>query len=142
MSVDDGLRVIFHDRLRAGFHWQAIETGGTGRGIPDSNFCCGGCEGWVEMKATAAWSVDLSAEQVGWHLTRLQRGGRTFVAVRRRHPGGPRKGPPEDQLWLYRGSAVAALRRSGLLTEDGLLGRWDDGPSRWDWDRVRELLVR
>lgn len=141
MTTDGGLRQLFHARLREGIHWQAIETGGTGRGIPDSNYCCGGVEGWVEYKQTSAWSVGMRPEQVGWHLTRAQRGGRTFVAVRRQHDGGVRRGAAVDELWLFQGTAVSSLARSGLLSDDGLLGRWSGGPSQWDWVQVRDLLI-
>lgn len=147
MSIDGGLRPLFHQRLREGFHWQAIETGGTGLGIPDSNFCGTdtrtgvSVDGWVEFKQTSGWAVGLSPEQVGWHRVRCARGGRTFVAVRRWHDGGPRKGPPVDELWLYEGRWAGRLAREGLGQDVPLLGWWPSGPSAWRWDSVRELLL-
>lgn len=141
MGIDGELRPIFRNRLRRGIHWQSVETGGTGLGIPDSNLCMTeGREGWMEFKQTEAWSVGLSTEQVGWHLRRCAMGGRTWIAVRRWHTGGPKKGPPVDELWLYRGDAASVLRSEGLKTDDGLLGRWHGGPARWDWDAVRGTL--
>lgn len=139
MAIDDGLRGIFHSRLKSGWHWQAIETGGTGRGIPDSNFCHRGVERWVEFKATDAWSVDISPEQVAWHLERQARGGVTFVAVRRRHGGGPRKGPAVDELWLYSGRDARKIRADGLRTPP--ICSWDGGPGVWDWERVGRILT-
>lgn len=142
MSIDGGLRPLFHDRLRAGFHWQAVESGGTASGIPDTNFCCDGIEGWVEMKQTSAWAVGLTAEQASWHRTRRERGGRTFVAVRRHHSGGPRLGVPVDELWLCSGRWAGLLRSSGLRCTDIVwLGVWSGGPARWDWDAVRAALL-
>lgn len=133
---------MFRDKLRVGFHWQSIETGSTGLGIPDSNFCCDGIEGWVEFKQTEGWAVGLTTEQIGWHMTRARRGGSTFVAVRRKHGGGPRKGPPADQLWLYGGDSASDLGRAGLNdTSVPWLGMWDGGPAAWDWDHVRRLLL-
>lgn len=141
MSIDGNLRPIFRDKLRDGFHWQSIETGGTGRGIPDSNFCCDGVEGWVEFKSTEAWSVDLSPEQCGWHLSRQRHGGRTFVAVRRRHEGGPRKGEGVDELWLYSGKWVRELLTNGLKCTVRPVGVWSGGPARWRWEEIRLGLI-
>lgn len=143
MPADAGLRPLFHDRLRRGIHWQAVETGGTGLGIPDSNFCGRDTgEGWVEHKQTEAWSVGLSAEQVGWHKKRILRGGRVFLAVRRHHAGGPRRGPPVDELWLCSGWWSGHIAREGLRCPDVTwLGVWSGGPARWDWEAVREALA-
>lgn len=142
MATDGGLRPLFHDRLRSGIMWQAIETGGTGRGIPDSYFCGQGVGcGWVEMKQTAAWNVGLSPEQVSWAKTNILRGGRVFLAVRRRHEGGPRKGDPVDELWLCSGWWNSHVAREGLRCPDVTwLGVWGGGPARWDWSAVRDIL--
>lgn len=139
MSTDGGLRPLFHSRLKSGFHWQAIETGGTGRGIPDSNFCCGGVERWVEFKVTDAWAVGLSPEQVAWHTERQARGGVTFVAVRRKHDGGVRKGSAVDELWLYSGRDARRVRADGLRVAP--IAVFEGGPGVWDWERIRRILL-
>lgn len=148
MSVDDGLRKIFRDQLRAGVQWTSIETGGTGQGIPDSEFCAaGGAQGWVEFKWTDGWAVTLEAEQIAWHTVRALRGGRSFIAVRRHTTAGPRKGKAVDELWLLPGWAAKDVKVGGLKwalehADMGLLlGRWAGGPARWDWAAVRRLLV-
>lgn len=146
MVIDGGLRALFHDKLRQGAHFQAVETGGTGLGIPDSNVCFllpdgTGSECWIEFKQTSAWSVDLRPEQCSWHRTRTRRGGRTFVAVRRQHDGGPRKGGPCDELWLYNGKFAQELRDLGLRAAPGCHGVWSGGPARWDWNSVRQILT-
>lgn len=142
MSIDGGLRGIFHDHLRTGAHWQAVETGGTGRGIPDSNYCIDGVEGWVEFKHTSAWSVGVRTEQNSWHRTRTARGGRTFFAVRRRHLGGKIRGLPVDELWMCAGKYSTQLMNEGLRCPDICwLGVWSGGPSRWNWDTVRQILT-
>ena len=46
-------------------HVQRIETGGTGRGIPDFNACCEGTEFWVELK------VVNSGKKIGLRPNRL-----------------------------------------------------------------------
>lgn len=142
---DDGLRSIFKSHLETmGFHMQSVETGGTGQGIPDTNFCVSGIEGWVEYKATDGWAVTLRPEQIGWIERRLRHGGRVLIAVRRRHAGGPRLGQPVDELHLLPGHVARLARIGGLRAPEVLeaaLGRWCGGPSRWDWSSVAEALV-
>jgi hypothetical protein len=135
--IDDGLRRILHTNLR-GFHWQAIESGITGGGIPDSNYCVNGVEGWVECKRASSSKIDLSPDQVGWHLRRYRAGGRTFIAVRQRHSGGPRLGAAVDRLFLYPGRLVKELALTGLRNKP--LGHWENGPRSWDWAGIRKLL--
>lgn len=142
---DDGLRAIFKQHLeQRGFHMQSIETGGTGAGIPDTNGCRDGVDFWIEYKATAHWSVTLKPEQVGWIERRIRVGGRVLIAVRRRHEGGVRLGPAVDELYLFSGEHARTAKTAGLrqlIEQDRLLGTWIGGPSRWDWDRVANLLV-
>mgnify|MGYP000465838860 CR=1 FL=1 len=141
-QIDGGLRPIFRDKLKKGWHWQSVETGGTGLGVPDSNFCKSGVERWVEFKQTDAWACTLRPEQVAWHRRRALCGGRSFIAVRRWHDGGPRKGPPVDELWLFYGEDAMRLKDRGLCAEGVVdLGIWKGGPSRWDWDEIGELLI-
>ena len=144
MSIDDGLRKIFHDHL-VDAHWQSVETGGTGKGIPDSNYCFpGGLEGWVEYKATEAWSVAgvVKPEQVAWIERRLRMGGRVHVAVRRHCLRGPRR-EAADELWLFAGSAIRDLKYRPI-NEVGpalLLYKGNKGPASWDWGMVQEVLT-
>lgn len=126
--IDGKLRQIFREELPQ-FHWQSIESGMTGAGIPDSNFCCRGVEGWVEFKRTEGWAVNLSPFQVGWHLRRGRAGGRTFVAVRRK----------KTQLWLVRGSLARTLAEKGL--RDFPAPSWDGGRAGWPWPEVARLLT-
>lgn len=141
MSVDDGLRAIFRENIR-GCHWQSIESPLTGSGCPDSNFCMEGVERFVEYKATDTWTVSFRPMQVGWHLARHHHGGVSFIAVRRRHAGGPRKGPAQDQLYLFLGKDAEMLRDHGLTPAGpSALGVWNGGKGKWDWDRVRALLI-
>lgn len=143
--IDGGLRPTFHNNLKAGFHWQAIETGGTGLGIPDSNFSHPRCgDRWVEFKATSGWTIDLSPAQIGWHRRRARYGGKTFVAVRRHHDGGPRKGHAVDELWLYRGAAAALLKERGIRGSEDMpyfIGVWAGGESRWAWQEISAALI-
>ena len=134
--IDGGLRKLFHAHLPQ-VHWQSIEAGGTGRGIPDSNGCVDGKEFWVEFKQTANYAVGLRPEQVGWMLRRTRAGGRTFIAVRRRHDGGRRRGARVDELWLYNGAGARVLSELGMKACRGAaLGIWEGGPARWGWEKV------
>lgn len=134
---DAGLRSIFRERLPT-IHWQTIETGLVGRGVPDANGCLNGVEFWIEYKRADAWAVPLMPEQVAWLLRRTRAGGRTFVAVRRVHLVSARRAAC-DELWLYRGAAARELKDVGLRTVP--LGTWEGGPGRWDWSRVQALLL-
>jgi len=139
--IDGGLRKLFHSKLR-GFHWQTIESGLTGRGVPDSNFCGNGIEGWVEFKKTAVWAVGLRPEQIGWHLKRARAGGRTFIAVRRIHEGGPRKGPPVDQLWIFPGRMAEELATTGIAEEHrNIPSVFMDDIKRINWVKVQSYLM-
>ena len=140
---DGQLRQIFQQYIPQ-FHWQSVETWSTGQGVPDCNFCGFTKEGWIEFKSTGAWRVDVSPEQVGWIERRMRAGGNCFVGVRRKHIGGIKKGKPEDELWLFDGQAMRALRQCRLSDVPPLflLGKWSGGPGNWDWLEVRKKLLR
>jgi hypothetical protein len=140
MSTDGGLRRIFAEHLPM-FHFQSVETGGTGRGIPDTNFCGDGAEGWLEFKATDGWRVTIAPEQVAWAERRLRAGGRVFLAVRRKASAGPRRGAAVDTLYLYSGAKIRPLA-GHAITDVLRLGQWEGGPAQWDWEAVRKLLIR
>lgn len=137
MTIDGGLRGLFHKNLPG--HWQAIETGGVGLGVPDSNACLSGVEVWVEFKTTSGWRAGLRPEQVAWIDRRARMGGRTFVAVRRKCDAGPRRGDAMDELWLFDGSTVKQLADIPM-NEVAALGRWPGGPARWPWREITFFL--
>ena len=144
-KIDGGLRKMFHEKM-PWVDWQAVETGGTGRGIPDTNFCgpsdAGPVEGWCEMKLATAWSVDLRPEQVAWIHRRWRAGGRVWVAVRRKTTGGPRLGSPADELVLVQGGHIRALAQDGLKLDPALIAaRWAGGPRAWPWQVVWATLA-
>lgn len=141
MAIDGGLRSIFRTKLTVGWHWQSIETGGTGLGVPDSNYCSNGIEGWIEYKQTEGWTVDLRPEQVSWITTRVLRGGQVFIAVRRKNQGGPRRGAPVDELWLWPGRLARELRENGLKTGETPIYFGIGGPARWDWKEIERILL-
>ncbi len=135
-KADDGLRSLFHQHLRAGFHWVAVETGFTQKGVPDSNACGKGKEFWVESKSVrSGWRPKIDGFQVSWHEHRLRMGGKTFVAIRRRVD---REG--SDDLYLYHGSSIRRLFSEGM-GEVLPLVHTTGSPGRWDWASVRSALL-
>lgn len=131
--IDGDLRQIFQ-RFIPDAHWQSIETGSTGRGIPDVNYCFEGIEGWIEFKATEGWRVDVRPEQVAWIERRGRAGGRVFLAVRR----------AQLELWFLRSTAarVLATPKLGLrdLENSHILSTMKGGPSRWPWGWIKRTL--
>jgi hypothetical protein len=135
---DGDLRAIFRRRLPS-FDWLSIETALTEAGVPDSNFCCNGVEGFIEHKRTMGWTVPLRPAQVGWILRRTRAGGRVFIAVRRMSVSRR----PADELWLIHGWAAKEAKAGGLkkLPRLSLIGCWEGGPGAWPWDRVAAALT-
>lgn len=141
-STDGGLRTLYRTHLPE-FHWQAIESATTGLGIPDSNYCYKGAEGWIENKLTSGYVIGMRPMQVAWIERRARAGGRVFIAVRRKCDWGPRRGDKCDQLIIL-GPHMA---RGDKLLKDhepmfGAIAYWNGGPARWDWDQVREILTK
>lgn len=127
----------------AGFQWTSIETGAVASGVPDAEFCYdGGLQGWIEFKATSGWAVSFRLGQPSWHRVRALRGGRSFIAIRRRNGGGPRRGTPVDELWLFAGVDAQRLKEEGLRGSAQALGKWSGGPAQWDWAEVQAALLR
>lgn len=140
MANDGGLRKLVRKHL-AELHWQAVETGGVGTGIPDDNFCGEGIEGWVEHKTTAGFVVGLRPEQVGWIERRRRAGGRVFIDVRRTHGGGPRFGAPVDEYYLFSGNDVRLLAQPKALQTVKPLVHCSGNPASWDWPKIRSTLL-
>lgn len=138
-KIDGGLRALFHKHLPE-FDWAAIETGPTTPGVPDTNAAGQGVEFWIEMKRTASHRVQFRPFQVPWINRRVRAGGRVWVAIRRLHEGGVRRGPPVDELWLISGRYIIELDAHGIR---GVLRtyHWVGGPSKWGWAEVQEILA-
>lgn len=140
-KIDGGLRALFRQHIPQ-FDWQAIETAVTGGGVPDSNYCREGTEGWIEFKKTPGWTVPLAPAQVGWIMRRVRAGGRVWIGVRQGGLG-------RDTLWLIPGlwavSAKAGGLRGGWVVEASRAGQgvqcWPGGPAKWDWEAVAKALV-
>jgi hypothetical protein len=129
--IDGGLRNIFKEKMPWA-HWQAIETGAVGLGVPDSNVCFSGRELWVEFKKTDHWAVTMRPEQIGWISRRTRLGGCVFIAIRR----------AQDELWLVDGKWVKELAAGGLKWVSTLEGHhvWRGGRANWDWPEISRLF--
>jgi len=112
------------------FDWLSVETHVTSRGVPDSNYCIDGKEGWIELKACDGWRAGIRAEQVAWAERRLRKGGRVLLAIRR----------AKRELWIFPGAAMRQLFASRLDAAVPL-GRWGGGPATWDWAAIRSILI-
>lgn len=136
---DAGLRKLFSDHLIGG-HWQSIESGSTGKGIPDQEYCFPkNKSGWIEHKQTSANAVKIDPEQVGWIERRVRMGGRVFLAVRKRCAAGPRR-EAADELHLFYGRDIRAVFLQGLNGATAI-GRWPGGPAKWDWNTVKKVIT-
>lgn len=141
MKIDGGLRSLFREHLPQ-FDWCSLESPGTGNGIPDSNFCRQGVEGFIEYKLTSGWTVPLRPDQVGWICRRVRYGGRVWVATRQMAPAGPRTSP-RDALWLIPGALAKEAKLGGLraLAQHPTVHVWQGGPSAWPWPAIARELV-
>lgn len=128
-KADAGLRAIFKAGL-PGFDFTAIESGQTSSGIPDTNYCYRGIEGWIEYKACDHWRIEVRPAQIGWIERREEHGGQIFVAVRRIH----------RELWLFPGCAIRRLAAE-RLDKVPVFGRWNGGPAVWDWIAIGRILI-
>jgi hypothetical protein len=139
MSMDGGLNKIFQAHFNL-WHWQRIESGATGSGTPDLNYCAHGFEAWLELKGTDSWRIEIRPPQHAWIQRRIRAGGNVFIAARRQTMAGPRKGKAVDELYIFCGCKSEALMQSRLCLVLPL-GMWADGPAGWTWPEVHNALT-
>jgi hypothetical protein len=129
MAIDGELRALFRANLRR-WDWAAIESGATAGGIPDSNYCFSGVEGWIEFKKTNGWVVTFQPMQVPWIMRRCRAGGRVHVAVRQVRKDG-------DVLHLYLGQHADRLADLGIR-DTPAVGSWK---APWPWQDVGGAIL-
>lgn len=134
---DGGLRKEYRTHLPH-FHWTSVESPLTVAGIPDSNYCHAGVEGWIENKCVRKSDlVEIRPEQVAWIERRTRAGGNVFIGVR--YPKF------HDSFCLLKPNAGRWLLTNGLhlheLPTHYYLGHWRGGPSRWKWPKIAEILI-
>ena len=81
-------------------HWQRIETGMTGAGVPDVNGCAKGKEFWVELKEIHSGNkITLRPMQISWLAKRASFGGQVFVMARK-----------NDEIKLYHIDSLTGIQ--------------------------------
>lgn len=120
---DGNLRQLFRQHLPA-VDFVSVETGGTGRGIPDSEYCYEGRTGWIEFKMAKGQNTGIRPEQFAWMNRRIRHGGRAFVAIRR-------KFLKKDLLFFMPGDCA-----SHKLKDCACPNPMEGGPRGWDWDKI------
>jgi|TARA_Y100000034_G_scaffold68872_1_gene83108 hypothetical protein len=124
---------LLKSHLPKGCDHQRIETGSTGRGIPDVNLCKDGVEIWVELKVVIGRSIDLSPEQVAWHYRRNAAGGTTWIMARD-VADGARKGK-YDRIYLWCGSQSIEVKKQGVDAPGAFVFE-----SPYEWDKIMDKL--
>lgn len=137
---DAGLRKLMAEKLgRAqGFWWQALETGATSAGLPDSHVLHDGTGTlWVESKKTDGYAVKFEPHQLQWwrkHAPWV----RGFIAVRTLGVGS--SGGTGDGLALFRGEYADRLSLEGVDGPPTVL-RFRGSYRTWDWVRLGLALT-
>jgi Holliday junction resolvase len=134
--IDGGLYKLFKKNLPR-IHWQRIEIGGTGQGVPDLNGCVDGIEFWVELKQDQKGRMILRPEQIGWMIERTRHGGLVRIAVRLTVVS-------TDVLVIFDGPLVERLETMSIDANlPNAIDFWEGGPNRWDWEGVfRAITMR
>jgi hypothetical protein len=118
-------------------HWQSIESGATGGGIPDLNGCFAGVEVWIECKRATGKTLTRCSEirptQIAWAERRVRHFGRVFLAIRRHDK-------TIDELLLYPASALRQFHDGAWLGEIKPLIQCAGGPAKWHWNTIEQML--
>lgn len=131
MTIDGKLNSLLRQHLPE-VDWVRIESGGTGLGIPDLNYCFNGREGWIELKGiVGGFKVGMRPGQVAWIERRIRHGGKVLIFVRK-----------ADEAWLFDGNKVRDLVTAGIGLRIGgqALVHYEGQPATWDWRYVRDRL--
>lgn len=135
MSEEKTFSKLFISHLPKLAHHQRIETGLTGRGIPDINICFEAEECWVELKVVKGKQVQLAPEQVAWHYRRHRAGGTTWIVARDKYDG-VRKGKGDD-IYIWKGLDAPEVLKHGI--EFPSLYKFS---SPFDWDLIMKCLFK
>mgnify|MGYP003658998198 FL=1 len=83
MAKEKNLWLLLRKNLPQ-IHFQRIETGITGSGVPDVNGCAKGKEFWIELKEIHSGNaLTLRPMQISWLAKRALHGGQVFVMARK-----------------------------------------------------------
>ncbi len=128
-SLEKTFWQLFKKHLPNKCDYQRIETGSTGRGIPDVNLCYNGVEIWVELKIVSGRKVNITAEQCAWHYRRIRAGGRTFIIARDK-VDKVRKGK-YDKIYVWTGENAVSVQENGIIAENSYIYE-----TPFDWEQI------
>ena len=134
MSNEATFSKLVKSHLPVGAHWQRIETGSTGTGIPDINICFKGKEIWVELKLIKGKRVDLTPTQVAWLMKRAKAGGHTWILARHTYDG-VRIGKG-DNIYLWKGIHAKTVKENGTASGGYLVWR-----APFNWEKIMNCLL-
>ena len=83
MPKESQLWTLIKQHIPKDAHVQRIETGLTGKGVPDLNYCQNGKEIWIELKSIQGNKSQLSPFQIAWIHNRAKAGGNCYVLIRK-----------------------------------------------------------
>ena len=83
MPKESQLWTLVKQHIPKDAHVQRIETGLTGKGVPDLNYCQKGKEIWIELKSIQGNKSQLSPFQIAWIHNRAKAGGNCYVLIRK-----------------------------------------------------------
>lgn len=90
MSEKTDWKLLREKLIQPRDRWDRIENG-VGAGMPDTNYCINGVEGWVELKSPIeparkhtplfGSNHDLSQSQKNWFKRQILAGGRAYILI-------------------------------------------------------------
>lgn len=84
MTKESQLWTLVKQHIPKDVHVQRIETGLTGKGVPDVNYCQKGKEIWIELKSIQGNKSQLSPFQIAWLHNRTKAGGNCYVLIKKK----------------------------------------------------------
>ncbi len=108
MAKEASLWALLKEHLPEEAHFQRIETGGTGKGVPDVNYCHKGKEIWIELKSIEGLKSTLTPFQIAWIYNRYRSGGNAFILMRKINT-------KKKQIKLFSPSQGLSLKELGDL---------------------------
>jgi len=89
--------------------------------MPDVYAIWDGLPIWLELKVIKTDKVNLSPQQVAWHVSHSHAGGLSFILV---------KAPRHGCLFLFEGCHGRSVASEGVSCSEGL--RFEDRESMWE----------
>lgn len=91
MANETALRKYIAEKIHG--HVSQLESHATAAGVPDTNYCINGTEGWIEMKFTRGnKKFKYRGTQKAWFRDRLKAGTKNLFILWRREDGAPGTG--------------------------------------------------